>query len=84
MSLTSLQGLKLSTILNNMSKKAAAFDKEAKERIAAQLVTASEGLISVPQAMKLADFPTPDRRNSTLIKRVYKKSKNLIVVNQKS
>jgi len=67
-----------------MSKKAAAFDKEAKERIAAQLVTASEGLISVPQAMKLADFPTPDRRNSTLIKRVYKKSKNLIVVNQKS
>jgi len=59
-------------------------DKEAKERIAAQLVTASEGLISVPQAMKAARFPTPDRKNSTLIKRVWRKSKDLVVVDQKS
>jgi len=67
-----------------MSKKGSAVDNEAKERIAAQLVSASEGLISVPQAMKLAKFPTPDRKNSTLIKRVYRKSKNLVVVDQKS
>jgi len=59
-------------------------DKEAKERIAAQLVTASEGLISVPQAMKAAGFPTPDRKNSTLIKIVWRKSKDLVVVDQKS
>jgi len=79
-----LHGLALSTDLNNMSKKASAMDKEAKERIAAHLVTASEGLISVPQAMKAAGFPTRDRKNSTLIKRAWRKSKDLVVVDQKS
>jgi len=67
-----------------VSKKAAAIDKEEKERIAAELVTASEGLILVPTVMKAEWFPTPDRKNSTLIKRVYRKSKSLVFVNQKS
>jgi len=59
-----------------MSKKALANDKETKEHIAAQLVAASEGLISVPKAMKTAGFPTPDRKNSSIIKRVHRKSKS--------
>jgi len=58
-------------------------DKGAKERIATQL-TASEASISVPQAMKAAGFPTPDRNNSTLTKRAWHKSKDLVVVDQKS
>jgi len=62
--------LQLPTNLNNMSKKAAVNDAESKERVAAQLYTASEGQLSVSQAMKIADFPTPDRRNPTLIKKV--------------
>jgi len=79
-----LHGLALSTNLNNISKKDSEMDKEAKDRIAAQLATASKGLISVPQAMKAAGFPTPDRKNSTLIKRVWRRSKDLVVVDQKS
>jgi len=34
--------------------------------------------------MKLAVFPKPDTKNSTLIKRVYQKSKGIIVVDQKN
>ena len=79
-----LSDLQLPTNLNNMSKKAALNDAESKERIVPQLYTASEGQLSVPQAMKIEDFPTPDRRNPTLIKRVWRKSNNLTVVDQKS
>jgi len=63
-----------------MSKKSADLSVEEMEQIAAQLVAASEGLMSVPSAMKTAGFSTPQRKNATLTKRACRKSKGLKVV----
>ena len=67
-----------------MSKKGGSMSKEDRERLAAQIVAASEGLISVPQAMKTARMHTPDRKNPSVQKRVYRQAKNLVVVNHRS
>ena len=67
-----------------MSKKKAELDLSAKERIAAQIVAASEGLISVPKAMKIAEIATPQRSNDSVRKRVYRESKDLAVVSKKA
>ena len=67
-----------------MSMKDGSMTKEDRERLAAQIVAASEGLITVPQAMKTARMQTPDRKNPSVQNRVYRKSKSLVVVDQKS
>ena len=67
-----------------MSKKLSALSDEAKERLAAQIVAASEGLISVPKAMKQVGFDTPTRKNNTISKRVYRTSKRMVVVDEKT
>ena len=46
-----------------MSKKGGSVSKEDRERLATQIVAASEGLLTVPQAMKTAQLQTPDRMN---------------------
>jgi len=79
-----LVDLHLSDTAINMSKKVAGKSKEDLERLAAQIVAASEGLITVPQAMKTARMQTPDRKNPSVQKRVYRKAKSLVVVDQKS
>jgi len=56
---------------------------ETKERLAAQMVAASEGLVSVPQAMKQVGFDTPSRKNRTITKRVLRQSKNFVIVDEK-
>jgi len=58
--------------------------KEDRERLAAQVVAASEGLITVPRAMKTAWMQTPDRKNPSAQKRVYRQAKNLVVVDHPS
>jgi len=66
-----------------MSKKTSALSSEEKEWLAVQIVAASEGIISVPKAMKEVGFDTPTRKNTTISKRVYRTSKNMVVVKEK-
>jgi len=65
----------LSKVLN-MAKKKPSLSLEEKERIAAQLLAASEGLISTATAMKYAGMRTPER-DETRKKRVYRKAQKI-------
>jgi len=58
--------------------------KEDREQLAAQMVAASEGPISVPQAMKTVRMQTPDRKNPSVQKRLCRQAKTLVVVNYQS
>ena len=57
-------------------KKRPVLSVNEKERIAAQLLAASEGLISTAQAMKTAGLKTPER-SETSKKRVYRKAQKI-------
>ena len=57
-------------------KKRPVLSVNEKERIAAQLLAASEGLISTAQAMKTAGLRTPER-SETSKKRVYRKAQKI-------
>jgi len=62
--------------LNMPPKKRPVLSKEEKERIAAQLLAASEGLISTALAMKTVGFKSPERDEKTK-KRVYRKAQKI-------
>ena len=66
-----------------MSNKRSAKPEADRFRIAAQIVAASKGYIMVTEAMKTAGVATPDQKNMTKHKRVYQKSKKLVVVDEK-
>jgi len=66
-----------------MSKKGGPMSKEDREWLSTQIVAASEGLMTVPQAMKTARMQTPDRKNPSVQKRVYRQAKNLVVVDHR-
>ena len=62
-----------------MPKKKTNLSVAEKERIAAQLLAASEGLFSTAQAMKTAGLKTPER-SETSKKRVYRKAQKIKLV----
>jgi len=62
-----------------MTKKKTNLSVEEKERIAAQLLAASEGLISTAEAMKTAGLKTP-KQTETSKKRVYRKAQKIKLV----
>jgi len=64
-----------------MPKKKTNLSVEEKERIAAQLLAASEGLISTAQAMKTAGLKTPER-SETSKKRVYRRAQKIRLIGQ--
>ena len=65
-----------------MPKKKTNLSVAEKERIAAQLLAASEGLFSTAQAMKTAGLKTPER-SETSKKRVYRKAQKIKLVGHK-
>lgn len=65
-----------------MSSKRSRGSESPRERIAAQIVAAGEGHITVVEAMKKAKIPTPERKNLTKQKRVYRNAKKLVVVHE--
>jgi len=68
----------------NMSNKVATLSNESKERLAVQIVAASERLISVPKAMREVGFDTPSRKNNAISKRVCRAAKRLVIVDEKT
>jgi len=62
----------------NMPKKKVNLSVEEKERIAAQLLAASEGIISTAEAMKIATLKTPERSEARK-KKIYRRAKTMKV-----
>ena len=54
-----------------------------RERIAAQIVAAAEGRVTVQEAMKRARIPTPQRNNDSKRRKVARKAKKIVVLNEK-
>jgi len=65
-----------------MPKKKNNLTVEEKERIAAQLLAASEGMLSTAEAMKSIGMTTPQRSESRK-KKVYRRSKDIRLVSGK-
>ena len=61
-----------------MPKKRSVHGDERKEELAARVVAASEGLISVPEAMKGVKMATPIRTNDSVRRRVHRRSQKLM------
>ena len=61
-----------------MPKKRSVNGDERKEELAARVVAASEGLISVPDAMKGVKMATPIRTNDSVRRRVHRRSQKLM------
>ena len=55
-----------------------------RRRLVAQIVVASEGLISVPKATREVGVDTPSRKNNTISKREHRAAKGLVIVDEKT
>ena len=66
-----------------MSSKRPETPEKERERIAAQIVAAGEGRVTVKEAMIRARIPSPERNNDSKRRKISRHAKRILVLNKK-